>query len=145
MIYSENIKKALKLAYEAHNGQVDKSGYPYIAHPLHLAESMSDEKTTIVALLHDVIEDTDFNLKDIESIGFDIEIIKALELLTYDKNMEYLDYIKTLKNNVIAREVKIADLKHNSDLKRLETVTTKDLARVEKYNSALKLLEDELI
>ncbi len=141
MIYSEMTKRAMNLAYKAHFGHFDKSGYPYIAHPLHLAETMTDEKSTIVALLHDVVEDSEVTFKDIEELGFDLEVIEALKLLTHDMELDYMDYIVNIKSNDLAKVVKIADLKHNSDLSRLENVTPKDLARVEKYKKALRFLE----
>ncbi len=141
MIYSEMIKRAMNLAYKAHLGRLDKNGYPYIAHPLHLAETMKDEKSTIVALLHDVVEDTDVTFSDIEVLGFDKEVIVALRILTHDKNVDYMDYIKSIKSNTLAKVVKIADLKHNSDLSRLAKVNSKDLDRAEKYKKALEFLE----
>ncbi len=141
MIYSEKIKLAMNIAYNAHINQVDKGGYPYISHPLHLAELMKCESSTIVALLHDVIEDSSVTLEELKTKGFDEEIITALKLLTKVKNIDYFDYIKNVSNNALAKEVKIADLKHNSDLTRLDKVTEKDIARAEKYKNALKFLE----
>ena len=82
MIYTQQTKKALKLCFEAHKDQMDKSGMPYVFHPFHLAEQMTDEITTIVALLHDVVEDTDFTLDDLQAMGFPTEAIYALRLLT---------------------------------------------------------------
>lgn len=142
MIYSEMIRQAMNLAYTAHEGQLDKSGYPYIAHPLHLAESMSDEASTIVALLHDVVEDTEVTFEEFENMGLGADIIAALKLLTHGKDIPYMSYINELKCNSLARKVKIADLKHNSDLTRLDTVTEKDIKRVEKYKEALIILEN---
>jgi (p)ppGpp synthase/HD superfamily hydrolase len=112
MIYTPNTKKALKLCFEAHKDQVDKSGMPYVFHPFHLAEQMTDETTTIVALLHDVVEDTDYTLDDLREMGFAEEVIEALGLLTHDDNVPYMDYVATVKENSIARAVKLADLKH---------------------------------
>lgn len=143
MIYSEMIKHAMNLAYCAHDGQSDRNNYPYIAHPLHLAESMGDEASTIVALLHDVVEDTKVTFEELESMGFGTDIITALKLLTHGKDVPYMTYINELKCNPLARKVKIADLKHNSDLTRLDSVTEKDIKRAEKYKEALKVLESE--
>lgn len=85
MIYTPATKRALKLCFEAHKDQIDKSGMPYVFHPFHLAEQMKDEDTTIVALLHDVIEDTDYTFGDLKAIGFDDVIIDALKLMTHDE------------------------------------------------------------
>ena len=141
MKYTPLTKKAIKLAYKAHKDQYDKAGLPYINHPLHLAESMDDEYTTIVALLHDVVEDTDITLDDLAK-EFPKEVIDALKLLTHQKSIPYMDYVAKIKTNDIARAVKIADLKHNSDLTRLDNITDKDLERIKKYQEALELLKD---
>lgn len=141
MIYTDQTKKALKLCFEAHKDQVDKSGLPYVFHPFHLAEQMTDEVTTIVALLHDVIEDTAYTLDDLRSMGFPVEALDALALLTHDKNVPYMDYVSRIKKNPIAKAVKLADLRHNSDLSRLDTPDNKALERVQKYRNAIALLE----
>ena len=144
MIYTDNTKKALKLCFAAHKEQKDKSGLPYVFHPFHLAEQMKDEDTTITALLHDVAEDTDVSLEDIAGMGFSQKVMEALALLTHDEAVPYMDYVKALGNNPIARRVKLADLRHNSDLSRLDTdqIDEKALARVKKYAEAIKLLEE---
>ena len=137
MIYTDMTKKALKLSFGAHKDQVDNSGMPYVYHPFHLAEQMKDENTTIVALLHDVVEDTGITIDDIIKMGFNEEVCKALKLMTHDDNVPYIEYVKKLKSNQIAKTVKIVDLKHNSDLTRLDTVDEKALKRVEKYKRAM--------
>ena len=142
MIYTNLTKKALKLCFEAHKEQVDKSGMPYVFHPFHLAEQMTDEATTIVALLHDVVEDTELTFEDLEKQGFGEEIISALKLLTHNDDTPYMDYVAKIKNNKIATAVKLADLRHNSDLTRLDVVDEKALKRKEKYEKAIKLLEE---
>lgn len=142
MIYTELTKKAILIAYKAHKDQLDKSGMPYILHPFHLAEQMKDEKTTIIALLHDTIEDTDVTFDDLLKEGFEEDIITSLKLLTHEKYIPYMEYIKKIKSDKNATEVKKADLKHNSDLSRLSVITEKDLQRVEKYKKALKILEN---
>lgn len=142
MIYTEKTKRAMKLCFDAHKEQVDKSGLPYVFHPFHLAEQMQDEDTTIVALLHDVAEDTDITLEQISEFGFGEEIVQALALLTHAKEVPYMDYVRAIKPNPIARAVKLADLKHNSDLSRADEVTEKDLKRREKYLQAIALLEE---
>lgn len=140
MIYTELTKKAMKLAFQAHKEQVDKSGMPYIFHPFHLAEQMDSEAAVIVALLHDVAEDTDITLQDIASMGFPKEALDALSLLTHDEDVPYMDYVARLKENPVARAVKLADLRHNSDLSRLDFVDGKAFERVDKYKKAIDLL-----
>ena len=140
MIYTETTKKALKLCFDAHKDQIDKSGLPYVFHPFHLAEQMIDEDTTVVALLHDVVEDTEYTIEDLKNMGFNQKVIEAISLMTHDEKIPYEEYVLKLKENSIARTVKIADLKHNSDLTRLNSVTEKDLKRAEKYKKAIKIL-----
>ena len=142
MIYTDLTKKAMKLCFDAHKNQVDKSGMPYVFHPFHLAEQMTDEQTTVAALLHDVMEDTEYTLNDLRQMGFPEDVLAALKLLTHDDAKGYLDYVKRIKDNPIARAVKLADLRHNSDLTRLDSVDEKALARVEKYRAAIRLLEE---
>lgn len=141
MIYIEKTKKALKLCFEAHKEQSDKSGMPYVFHPFHLAEQMEAEETTVVALLHDVVEDTDYTLGELAEMGFGESVIAALALLTHDDATDYMDYVRAIKDNPIAKAVKLADLRHNSDLTRLDVVDEKALARREKYLKAMELLE----
>ena len=142
MIYTENTKKALKLCFEAHKNQTDKSGMPYVFHPFHLAEQMETEETTIVALLHDVVEDTDYTLEDLIAMGFSKAVTDAIVLMTHDDDTEYMDYVRAIKPNPIAKAVKLADLNHNSDLSRLDVVDEKALKRREKYLKAIELLEN---
>ena len=142
MIYTEWTKKAMKLSFEAHKDQVDKSGLPYIFHPFHLAEQMKSEETVIVALLHDVVEDTEYTLQDIAGMGFSQQVLDALAMMTHDKAVPYMDYVERLKENPIAKTVKLADLRHNSNLSRLDTVDKKALARIEKYKQAIAKLTE---
>ena len=142
MIYTPNTKKAINIAYNAHMGQIDKFGIPYIFHPMHLAEQMDTEEECIVAILHDVIEDTEITFNQLEE-DFSGRVIEALKLLTHDKSVPYDDYIINLKDNPIAKKVKLADLKHNSDSSRLEHITTKDINRLEKYKNALNILLED--
>ncbi len=145
MIYTTQTKKALALCFAAHKDQLDKSGMPYVFHPFHLAEQMQDEVTTTAALLHDVVEDTDYTFDDLEKMGFATEVIAALRLLTHDDAVPYFDYVAALKDNPIARAVKLADLAHNSDLSRLapEEITERALSRQEKYKKAMEILKGE--
>lgn len=142
MIYTADTKKALKLCFEAHKDQVDKTGMPYVFHPFHLAEQMKDEESTIVALLHDVAEDTDYTLEDLREMGFSKAVIDALTLLTHEEGVPYMDYIAALKSNPLARVVKLADLAHNSDTTRLDSseMDARMLARLDKYRQAREML-----
>lgn len=145
MLYTEKTKRALKLCYKAHAGQVDKSGLPYVFHPFHLAEQMDDEDSTVVALLHDVVEDSDYTVKDIKGMGFGNDVVDALALLTHNPEVPYLDYIKGIVQNPIAKKVKRADLEHNSDITRLNHEPTEiDRKRLSKYWLAKKILDNDL-
>ncbi len=140
MIYTDLTKKALKLCFEAHKEQVDKTGLPYVFHPFHLAEEMDDEISTVCALLHDVIEDTDTTLDDLRGMGFPEEVVGVLSLLTHADGVPYMDYVREIAKNPTATKVKIADLTHNSDLSRLDSVDEFALRRQEKYMKALEFL-----
>ncbi len=142
MIYTELTKKAMKLCFEAHKEQVDKSGLPYVFHPFHVAEQMTDEITTAIALLHDVVEDTDYTLQDLIDMGFPREVTDALALLTHEDGVPYLEYVAGIKADPAARAVKLADLAHNSDSTRLDSVDEKALERIEKYRKAIEILTD---
>ena len=141
MIYTPMTKKALKLCFETHKEQLDKSNMPYVFHPFHLAEQMKDEATTIVALLHDVVEDSDCTLDDLKSMGFSQEVLEAIALMTHDPAVDYMDYVARIKTNPIAKAVKLADLKHNSDMSRLDVITPYDEVRAKKYRKAIRLLK----
>ena len=140
MIYTALTKKALRLSFDTHKDQVDKSGLPYVFHPFHLAEQMDDEYSICVALLHDVVEDSDVTIDDIRDAGFPEAIVKAILALTHKEEIPYFEYIEQIKANKIAAKVKAADLKHNMDLTRLESPTEKDVQRAEKYRAALEIL-----
>lgn len=142
MIYTDATKKAMKLCFQAHKDQTDKSGIPYVFHPIHLAEQMKDEDTTVVALLHDVVEDTTYTPEDLAAMGFNDRVIAAIRLMTHDENIPYMEYVAKIKENPIAKAVKLADLAHNSDTTRLDTVDAKAAARVEKYTKAIRLLNE---
>lgn len=142
MIYTPLTKKAMLTAYCAHLNQFDKGGLPYIFHPYHLAEAMSDEISTAVALLHDVAEDTQVTLEQLKQDGFPEEVLKPLKLLTKQPGEDYFDYILKLKSNAVARQVKIEDLRHNSDTTRLNHSDEKTAKRLDKYKKALKILTE---
>lgn len=143
MIYTHLTKLAMTIAYQAHHGQTDHGGMPYIFHPYHLAEQMCDEYTTCAALLHDVVEDTNVTLEELSKI-FPTEVIEAVALLTHDDDTDYFDYVTAIKANPIARAVKQADLIHNSNRARLE-ISESNLDMVqryeEKYRKALDILK----
>ena len=138
--YTALTRKAMRICYAAHEGQVDKSGVPYVFHPLHLAEQMETEEEICTALLHDVVEDTKWTLAELEAEGFPASVLDAVRLLTREKDVSYMAYIERLSGNRVARKVKLADLEHNSDLTRLLEVTEWDLRRQEKYFLAKEFL-----
>ena len=141
MIYTHLTCEAMKIAYNAHHGQVDKGGIPYVFHPYHLAEQMSDEYTTCVALLHDVVEDTGVTLEELKDI-FPREVIEAVAAMTHGKDEPYLDYVRRVSLNPIAKVVKLADLRHNSDETRMLDGDESTLAYFrEKYRKAFEILE----
>lgn len=117
MIYTALTNRAMVIAYDAHHGQVDKQGIPYIFHPFHVAEQMTDELSTCVALLHDVVEDSDVTLDGLAQ-EFPVEVIEALALLTHDESVPYLEYVQALASNELARAVKRVDLEHNLEESR---------------------------
>lgn len=140
MVYSDLTRFAMKLAYKAHEGQIDKAGVPYVFHPIHLAEQMKTETECIVALLHDVVEDTDVTIEQLQEI-FPKDVTDAIKLLTHNKDEDYMEYIEKIKNNDIAKKVKLADIKHNSEQRRLKKITPEDIERAMKYQKALDILE----
>lgn len=143
MIYTDMTRKAMKFAYEAHHGHTDVPGVPYIFHPIHLAEQMDDEISCCVALLHDVVEDTDVTIEDLRSAGFPLKVTAAVSLLTHDPEVDYFDYVRGVKDNPVAKKVKLADLNHNSDLSRWDRLDERDIERNRKYAQARAILMDE--
>ena len=119
MIYSPRVCKAMKLAFYAHSGQSDKGDYPYFAHPLHLAEQCLTESETIVALLHDVLEDTEWPEKYLKDCCTDDEF-QAIYALTKPEGVPYMEYIAQLSQNLLAKKIKILDLQHNLDASRAD-------------------------
>ncbi len=142
MLYTPTTKRALRFCMEAHAGQRDKAGLPYANHPLHLAEQMSTEDETCAALLHDVMEDCGATAEDLLALGVSPAAVRAVELLTHRDGVPYLDYVRALRANPIARRVKVADLRHNCDLTRLDHVTGVDVARLRRYLQARVALGD---
>lgn len=140
MIYTDLTKKALKLCFNAHKEQVDKAGMPYVFHPFHPAEQMDDEISTVCALLHDVVEDTDTTFEDLAVMGFPQEVISVLKLLTHEDTVSYTEYVGKIATNPVAKKVKIADLNHNSDITRLSVIDASAKKRCEKYKKASEIL-----
>ena len=138
-----NLDQAINIAIKAHSGQTDKAGKPYILHPLRLMFQFDTETEMIVAVLHDVIEDSDITCDDLKSAGFSDEVINAIDCLTKRKNENYDRFILRISKNDLARKIKIEDIKDNLDLTRLNQMTEKDLKRIEKYHRALKTLTRE--
>ena len=147
MIYTSLTRLALKVSFEAHKDQVDHSGTPYIYHPYHLAEQMTDETTTCIALLHDVVEDTDITLAQLREMGFPDIVVEAVGVLTREHGVPYQEYIKRVKSNPLARIVKLADLEHNSDMSRLQEIDERSKSLAKRYEKARACLmeanEDE--
>ena len=140
MYYSEKVKQAMIDSFNAHKNDIDKSGYPYFHHPLTLALQFDDETSVIVALLHDVVEDhgDKYPLSYIRK-EFGDEVADAIDLLTHRKGVPYMDYVKAIKENPIARRVKLADLRNNTDLRRCNP--GQKPPKYELYLEAIKYLE----
>ncbi len=132
---------AIALARRAHARQTDKAGADYIEHPLRVMANCSDDNAKIAGVLHDVVEDSNFTLDDLRQMNFAPQVIEAIALLTKSDDIEYSNYIAMIKQNAIAREVKIADLRDNMNLSRIAQPTEKDFKRLEKYRGALAILE----
>ena len=145
MIYTALTKKALRLCFEAHKEQTDKTGMPYVFHPFHVAEQMTDEISAVCALLHDVVEDSDYTFEDLAEMRYPQEVIDVLKLLTHDSETPYVDYVKAIAVNPIAKRVKLADLAHNSDLSRMDEgeIDEYAVARTEKYKKAMEILSED--
>ncbi len=138
------LEKSIIIATKSHSDQFDKGGSPYILHPLRVMLSLDNDEDRIVGILHDVLEDTSITLQHLEDNGFlgEIEILDALVSITRKSNESYKDFILRVKLNPIALRVKLADLKDNMNISRINNPTEKDFARIEKYKKAYKLLTD---
>ena len=131
---------ALSIARKAHEGQLDKAGVDYIEHPIYVASQVDTEEEKAVALLHDVIEDSPVSAEELLQAGLPETVVTAVQVLTKKKEQDYQTYLETVKKNPLARVVKLADLKHNSDLSRLTSITKKDRERLKKYKKAIDFL-----
>ncbi|ABD82121.1 hypothetical protein [Saccharophagus degradans] len=135
-----NLEKAIAVATKAHAGQIDKAGQPYILHPLRLMFKFEAEIEMIVAVMHDVIEDSAFTQDDLKKLGFSNDVIEAIDCLSKRNGEDYNSFILRVSKNELAKKVKIEDIKDNLNLTRLKIITDKDLRRAEKYHRALALL-----
>ncbi len=144
MIYTPKVNLAIKLMYEKHKDQVDKQGIPYVFHPFIVANNMETEEETIVALLHDVIEDTNTSIEDLKKFGFNDKIINAIDTLTHKENEDYETYIARIATNKLATKVKMADLRHNMDITRFANTIISDnyLRKYKIYDQSLQYLEN---
>nr|WP_186322924.1 HD domain-containing protein [Paenibacillus xylanexedens] len=136
-----DIELAISIALEAHKGQLDKGGNPYILHPLAVMNRVETIEEKIVAVLHDVIEDTEVTIEQLRELGFSEEIVKAIGLLTKSEEDSYEQFIEKTTRNRIARNVKIADIQENMNLSRIKNPTEQDYNRLEKYKKAMERLE----
>jgi len=137
------LENAILLAVKAHRGRKDKAGAAYILHPLRVMLHMKTKDERIVAVLHDVVEDTKYTLEDLQKAGYSQKVLRSLDYLTKRDGEEYDQFIKRVKRNPLARKVKIADLKDNLDLARIKKPKKRDFMRIEKYRRALSELMKE--
>ncbi len=128
-----HLEKAIAIAVEAHRGQKDKNGAAYILHPLRVMARVNSEAEKIAAILHDVVEDTDWTLDRLSNEGFSAEVVQAIDCVTKREGESYEDFVRRSAANPVARRVKIADLEDNMDIRRLESVMPKDAERLNKY------------
>lgn len=135
------LDNALRIATKVHTGQKDKAGVPYILHPIRIMNSMPDIEEKIIAILHDVVEDSDWTIKRLEVEGFSTRIMDAIDAITWRQGEDYKSYILRVGENELARKVKIEDLKDNLNLTRLVKITNEDAWRTAKYHRSLKILE----
>ena len=145
MIYTKYTKRALEVAMQAHKKQTDPAGFPYILHPILVAEKQMEEMATVAALLHDVIEDSDFEFRDLYEFGFPEEAVEAVKALTHKKGEPYTQYIERVKRNPIATAVKLADLEQNMDPARLDMCSGERWTRLEKKQEVYRRAMERLL
>ena len=131
------LERAIAIAAEAHTGQVDKAGAPYILHPIRVMLRVTSIEEQMTAVLHDIVEDTTITLDMLLAEGFPIEVVRAVDALTKRSGETYEAFVARAAMDPIGRSVKLADLAENSDLTRIQSPTTKDIERVEKYRRAI--------
>jgi (p)ppGpp synthase/HD superfamily hydrolase len=137
------LERAIALAAKAHEGQVDKAGAPYVLHPLRMMMRLTTADERIAAVLHDVVEDTDWTLDRLRAEGFSETIVAAVEALTRRPDEDYETFVRRAAANPIGRRVKLADLQDNSDLARIAHPTEKDYERLERYRRAIAMIQAE--
>ena len=135
------IEKAISIAIEAHKGQFDKAGDPYILHPLRVMFQMETKEEMIAAVLHDVLEDTAITSDQLKEMGFSERVLEALDSVTKKAGEKYEDFVQRAALHPIGKKIKLADLRDNMDLSRLEEITDNDIKRVKKYHGALKIIK----
>lgn len=136
-----SIAEALSIAQKAHEGQKDKAGQPYLRHLMRVMERVRSEEEKIVAVLHDLLEDTAYTAEELQAEGCSSHLIEAIRALTKQKGESYSDFVMRAAQNPLARSVKLADLEDNLDLRRLQQVEGKDLERINKYLKAYHFLK----
>jgi (p)ppGpp synthase/HD superfamily hydrolase len=137
------VERAVQIAAQAHQGQRDKAGAPYLLHPLRLMLRMESEAAMMAAVLHDVVEDSEWTLDQLRAEGFSEEVLQAVECLTHQMGESYEEFVARVQTNAIARQVKLADLEDNMNIRRMTEITPKDLARLEKYHRAWRTLTEQ--
>ena len=142
MTNTATLEDAISIAAQAHRGQRDKAGAPYLLHPLRLMLRMDSEAAMMAAVLHDVVEDSDWTLERLREQGFAEEVIEAVACLTHRDGESYEEFVERLKANPLARRVKIADLEDNMNVLRIGRLGPKDLQRLEKYHRAWRVLKE---
>lgn len=141
------IEKAVEIAARAHAGVRDKQGHPYLLHPIRVMMGVEGEPTQIVAVLHDVIEDTDFTIEDLRAEGFADEVLEALKLVTHASGQSYAEYVIACRQNELARRVKLSDLRDNGSLNRVlfrPHQLSRDAKRLHRYLLSYRFLSDEI-
>lgn len=144
MTLPEYLELAIRLAVNLHAGQFDKAGKPYILHPLRVMNAVNTIEEKIVGVLHDTVEDTDLTLDELlNTYKFPDNIVKSVGFITKEKGTSYKEYILNIKEDELARVVKLADIRDNSDIFRLHEVEEKHLKMVKKYHWSMKQLRDD--
>lgn len=137
-----NLERAIQIAVEAHAGVTDKGGNPYVLHPLRMMMAVETGDEKIVAVLHDVVEDTEWTFECLEKEGFSSSVMDGLRAITkITEDEDYSEFIERARSNRIARIVKIADINDNLDVRRIGELKQKDLERLNKYKKALEVLK----
>ncbi len=137
------VEDAVSIAARAHRGQKDKAGAPYLLHPLRMMLRMDTEAAMMAAVLHDVVEDTEWTLDRLREAGFSEEVLEAVDCLTHREGESYEQFVERVRTNPVARQVKVADLEDNMNVRRMNQLGPKELGRLEKYHRAWRVLTGE--